>query len=333
LFFYSAIKSSEVESSDALYRVRFHHDDHNPKSLCKRSLFYRPLPQGRRIYLVLFQTILVANLRAVSDLFFQGFVAKYCGSQHPLKFIAFSSFPLLLTLPMGFIADRYFGRAKVTYYSWIILSVSHLMFVLHSVITPYTEIGAILVAIFGLLVAAISLAGIWVNILPFGVDQMRTASSDELSSFFHWHYWCWNLGLLFAFSFGGYVVKSQGKLSFLPYSVSSAVAILGTTTNIAAYNWFIKREKVGNPLLLIYRVLRYAMTAKRPVERSAFSFDDRPEPSRIDLAKQTHYGTFRDEKVEDVKTFLRILVFIALLFGYLCVLSLVSYSSKFHLNN
>ena len=229
---------------------------------------------------------------------------------------------------MGFIADRYFGRAKVMYYSWIFLSIAQLMFVLHSVIAPYSKIAAISIAIFGLLIAAISLAGIWVNIIPFGVDQMRTASSEELSSFFHWHYWCWNLGVLFAFSFGGYIVELKGKTSFLPYSVSFAVAILGTTINIVGYNWFIKREKVGNPLLLIYRVLRYAVTAKKPAERSAFSFDDRPEPSKIDLAKQTHYGIFRDEQVEDVKTFLRILVFIALLFGYLCVLSLVSYSKK-----
>jgi len=231
---------------------------------------------------------------------------------------------------MGFIADRYFGRAKVVYYCWIFLSVAQIMFLLHSVIAIYNTIAAIFIAIFGLLIAAISLAGIWVNIVPFGVDQMRTASSDELSSFFHWHYWCWNLGLLFAFSFGGYVVKLKDKTSFLPYSVSSAVAILGTIINIIGYKWFIKREKVGNPLLLVYRVLRYAAAAKRPAERSAFSYDDRPEPSRIDLAKETHYGIFRDEQVEDVKTFLRILVFIALLFGYLCVLSLVSYSNKFH---
>ena len=80
-------------------------------------------------------------------------------------------------------------------------------------------------------------------------------------------------------------------------------------------------------------MLRYAAAAKRPAERSAFSYDDRPEPSRIDLAKETHYGIFRDEKVEDVKTFLRILVFIALLFGYLCVLSLVSYSTAINGNH
>ena len=70
-------------------------------------------------------------------------------------------------------------------------------------------------------------------------------------------------------------------------------------------------------------MLRYASTAKRPLERSAFSFDGRPMPSRIDLAKQTHHGIFSDEKVEDVKTFLRILVFLVSLLGFLCVYTIV----------
>lgn len=43
------------------------------------------------------------------------------------------------------------------------------------------------------------------------------------------------------------------------------------------------------------------MTAKRPTERSAFSCDERSEPSRLDLAKQIHLGIFRDKQVEDLK--------------------------------
>ena len=151
---------------------------------------------------------------------------------------------------------------------------------------------------------------------------MRTASSDELSSYFLWLYWCRNAGSLFVYSVGAYVVVTA-KLEVVPLLVSSIAATVGIVVNILSYNWFIKREKVGNPLLLIYCVLRYAMTAKRPVERSAFSFDDRSEPSRIDLAKQTHYGMFRDEQVEDVKTFLRILLFLVALIGFFCVYPLV----------
>jgi len=116
------------------------------------------------------------------------------------------------------------------------------------------------------------------------------------------------------------VASSNNVIAFV---FSSVAATGGVVINILGYNWFIKREKVGNPLLLVYHVLRYAATAKRPAERTAFSYDGRPEPSRIDLAKETHHGIFRDEQVEDVKTFLRILVFMISLFGFLCVYSSV----------
>ena len=38
----------------------------------------------------------------------------------------------------------------------------------------------------------------------------------------------------------------------------------------------------------------------------------------------TRHGNFRDEEIEDVKTFLRIVVFLISLTGFLCVHSLVS---------
>jgi len=78
----------------------------------------------------------------------------------------------------------------------------------------------------------------------------------------------------------------------------------------------LKKKVNINPLLLIYDVLKYAVTAKRPVVRTAFSYDGRPKPSRIDLAKETHFGNFPDEQVEDVKTFLRIVVFLISLLGF-----------------
>ena len=153
---------------------------------------------------------------------------------------------------------------------------------------------------------------------------MKTASSDGLNSYFYWYYWCRNLGHLLGFSISGSLVVVTSKLIAL--FVSSTAAAAGVIVNILCYKWFIKLEKVSNPLLLIYRVLKYAATVKRPLERTAFSYDGRPEPSRIDLAKITHLGNFGDEEVEDVKTFLRIVVFLISLAGFLCIQSLVSVS-------
>jgi len=305
-------------------------EENHSKSLCKRSLFYRPLPQGNRVYFVLLQLLLLNIVGGTTEQYFQVLLIKYYragGASSIPAFISFRSFPLLLCLPMGFIADRYFGRAKVLYYSWVSLFVAHLLIGFYMAIAgiiPYNNtvliIGIVLASIV-LLINSFSLAGIRVNVIPFGVDQMETASSDQLSSYFHWYYWCRNLGQFFTFSVGASLVLSKHDLISL--LVSTSAAAIGVLINIFGYKWFIKREKVGNPLLLIYHVLKYAATAKRPPERSAFSFDGRPVPSTIDLAKQTHHGIFRDEKVEDVKTFLRILVFLVSLIGFLCVYTIV----------
>ena len=306
-------------------------EENYPKSLCKRSFFARPLPRGERVYFILLQLILLNITEATAEVYFQAFVVKYYGEELSEaasipSFISFRSFPLLLCLPMGFIADRYFGRAKVLYYSWISQFVAQLIFGFYFAFANLNNhsvpISGVFILFIGLFINCCSLAGIRVNLIPFGVDQMRTASSDELSSYFHWYYWCRNLGHFFSYIIGGSLVASTN--SVFAFVFTSVAATGGVVINLLGYEWFTKREKVGNPLLLVYHVLRYAATAKRPAERTAFSYDGRPEPSRIDLAKETHHGIFRDEQVEDVKTFLRILVFMISLFGFLCVYSSVS---------
>jgi len=307
-------------------------EENYPKSLCRRSLFSRPLPQGNKIYFILLQLILLNITEATAEVYFHAFVVKYYGEEVSgtisiPSFISFRSFPLLMCLPMGFIADRYFGRAKVLYYSWLFQFVAQLIFGFYFTFANLNShslpVSGIFIVLIGLIINVCSLAGIRVNLIPFGVDQMRTASSDEVSSYFHWYYWCRNLGHFLSYGIGGSLVASN--YSAIAFVYSSVATTGGVVINILGYSRFTKREKVGNPLLLVYQVLRYAMTAKRPSERTAFSYDGRPEPSRIDLAKQTHYGIFRDEKVEDVKTFLRILVFMVSLFGFLCVYSSVCY--------
>jgi len=78
----------------------------------------------------------------------------------------------------------------------------------------------------------------------------------------------------------------------------------------------VETEKVGNPLLLIYRVLRCTPTAKPPSERSASSYNDCSVPSMINLVKKAHHGYIKDEKVQDVKIFLQILEILFSLLGF-----------------
>ena len=67
-----------------------------------------------------------------------------------------------------------------------------------------------------------------------------------------------------------------------------------------------------NPFKLIYKVIRYAIKQKHPRCRSAFTYCEDELPSRIDFGKSKYGGPFTTEQVEDVKTFLRLLLMVAL---------------------
>ena len=229
---------------------------------------------------------------------------------------------------MGFLADRYFGRAKVLICSWMLLFVVQCLFTMHVVVfesysTRYlSAVGFITFTIVICTINAVGLAGVHVNLIPYGVDQLTGAFADELSSYFHWYYWCRYIGIFIVTTFLTVLLAyvNAGFILFVA-TVSCTIALV---INLLGHGWFTKAGTIGNPILLILRVLRYAATAKKPMQRSAFSYDGRPEPSRLDLVKHTHFGCVSDEKVEDVKIFFRILIILFSLIGFFCVSVLVS---------
>ena len=76
-------------------------------------------------------------------------------------------------------------------------------------------------------------------------------------------------------------------------------------------------EKVGiNPFKNIFKVLSFAWKHKYPVNRSAFTYCEDHTPSRLDFGKKQYGGPFTTEEVEDVKTFLHLLLLLMTLFGY-----------------
>ena len=71
----------------------------------------------------------------------------------------------------------------------------------------------------------------------------------------------------------------------------------------------MKEPTTQNPFKLIYKVIHYAIKHKHPLRRSAFTYCEDELPSRIDFGKSKYGGPFTTEQVEDVKTFLRLLLF------------------------
>ena len=172
------------------------------------------------------------------------------------------------------------------------------------------------------------------NAIQFGMDQMLEASSKELGSFIHWYYWSLNLGPLVIFYILSAVLiyirdctiifdpvrKYQNNVIFdelllLPSVFQVLLMIIGLigTQKLQKHLNIDKTRK--NSAKTIVAVLKYTWKHKYPVNRSAFTFWENDYPSRIDLDKHKYGGPFTNEQVEDVKTFLRLVVLIISLFG------------------
>ena len=139
------------------------------------------------------------------------------------------------------------------------------------------------------------------NIFQFSFDQISDFSSDEAIFFIRIYLWV-----------NSFIFVIHNLLNCFDYEallilLIPVVLTLCVCSDFLCNKALVKEPPMHNPLKLIYQVLNYAMKNKKPRIRSAFTYwDDKPY-SRIDLAKIKYGGPFTTEKVEDVKTFFRIL--------------------------
>ena len=73
-------------------------------------------------------------------------------------------------------------------------------------------------------------------------------------------------------------------------------------------HWFYSNTGQENPYKTISKIFNFARKHEYPLQRSAFTYCDNYIPSRLDFAKERYGGPFTTEQVENVKTFLYILI-------------------------
>lgn len=254
-----------------------------------------------------------------------------------VRCVTFMAYPV-----MGFLADTFFGRYQVIKASLYIsllgamtLAIGFSMayidpWLQHSEVNEYERFNfqghwpnrTVIFLTIVYTVMLIGFTGIQVNLIPFGVDQLDEASSGELSSYFHWYFWWFNAGALVGVAIVPYIYQNYSLGLFF---LLLAMCFTGEILIIVLYRdtEFIIQSHIGNPLRLVYQVLKSSFRAKKPAFKSAFDVG-RPPPCRMDLAMNINGGKFTVEQVEDVKTFFRILVILSSLFGYFAVSSQVS---------
>ena len=225
-----------------------------------------------------------------------------------------------LSAPIALVADIYLGRYKVIQYSmrllWITVIASNTVIALQYYLVKNAATSSILTVFTTIGVAAS--AGIFVNSLQFGIDQLTDASSSEITSYISWYTW----NIMLASTTGTILTNCVNRYMSLSYFVLPLSCTLSILSDCCFNHWLVKEPVTNNPLKLIYQVLKYAVKNKYPRLRSAFTYwEDKPY-SRIDLGKNKYGGPFTIEQVEDVKTFFRILVW----FGF-CTPMFILFSS------
>ena len=147
-----------------------------------------------------------------------------------------------------------------------------------------------------------------VSILCFGTKELieMAASSDQLSCFIWWRSWGINLANMITFSSNCFF-SSHIHYKIYVSSIHLILLVIIIVTAIVVKRWTIRYNDSVNPLKLISGVLCFAVKNRYPLNRSALTYWEEVEPSRINLGKEKYGGPFLEKDVESVKTFFRLL--------------------------
>ena len=289
-----------------------------------------PAPSSKAILLILlwntmvgftFATVIFSSLALLigsSDTKFYHLVHYFAGMYGFIALIQMLFYPF-----GGLIADLRCGRYRTVFCSmgslwagYLVLAVVAVVAIIHhyhhhhhhhhlAFNASYTVLGVVI----GLLLIT-GFTGFQANAVQFGLDQLLDVSSTELSRFLHWFVWMDSVGAFITRMVGAFTLCSQEKsiLLYSPFVILSVVTGFAVLTYYKR-KWFNCEPRTHSPYGMVYRVLKFtAQHSQPPARRSAFAYCDDEIPSRLDFAKQRYGGPFSTETVEDVKTFLRILV-------------------------
>ena len=233
----------------------------------------------------------------------------------------------------GLLLESYLKKFNFTKWSCLLVLVSSIV----QLIVGVLEIKDIYAVDFkiamGILIIVTGTFGLGMfeaNAIRFGMNQMLDASSEQLSSFIHWYFWCSNAGILIIFyvpivvyfstsqCHDLHVIQNRRFCLGVSMLALSCIQIIGSFFGFVWGNKFdfSGRQNSENPIKLVYKVLAYSYQHKYPERRSAFTYWENDIPSRIDLGKDKYGGPFTYEQVEDVKTFFRLLLLMMSLFGF-----------------
>ncbi|XP_019856614.1 PREDICTED: uncharacterized protein LOC109585107 [Amphimedon queenslandica] len=144
-------------------------------------------------------------------------------------------------------------------------------------------------------------------VLCFIANELTESScrSDHFSTYVWWHVWCAHTGSMVT-EVSSCLFESYNNFEAYASSVHFTFLIVIIISALFIKKWTIRYNYTVNPLKLISSVLCFALKNKYPLKRSALTYWEETEPSRINLGKAKYGGPFLEKDVESVKTFLRL---------------------------
>ena len=255
---------------------------------------------------------------------------------------------MFLTYPLcGWITEIFSQHKLMIKCSFVMSLIGSLFQLISGLLLMFSIDESLIAAVLAIFMNLGGLAMFEANAIQFGMDQMLDASSDQLSSFIHWYFWCSHVGQLLVYY--GFVIaiayirdckihldaNYSQQFNFyagLSYVLLSILQTIATIVGLIASNCIKQHHRSSrNPIKLIYKVLKYSYQHKYPERRSAFTYWENDIPSRIDLGKDKYGGPFTYEQVEDVKTLLRLSLLILSTFGFHILGE--GYSLTYHIMN
>ena len=245
-----------------------------------------------------------------------------------LTYVLLSALPpsaVIFGLPFsGWLADSRLGNFRVFRAGCVLLFLGSVLLCVYILIISH--LSSIATAVTGSVAYLLSFSGgsaCLVTLFQLGLDQMPDASSSGITSFILSLFIVGYLGVWIADCLF-YVLEYCTSYLILQLQGSALLPVLCMSISLTSLflfgeKWLIVEPNSPQSLKNIYRVLKFAIKHKAPLNRSALTYWEKDIPSRLDLGKSRYGGPFTTEQVEDVKSFFRL--FLLLLILWISVLS------------